>query len=239
MSRQFEHVDLPGPASGSLLHPLDVADARRDYAIAAALRLLSSPVTLVAAMLMLWVVSDNAVSPVVGPLLGLTITAYVERRFSSDAWAYIPRRRQDTGRDEPTAWVGLARIAQLAALVAALGAYVPSVGVLAVPTRVASPAAGAMLGLMVITAATLTWDHAAPRDRRIAAASSPVSDTFGALVLTALICGLIGVSGRAGLDAGGAAVGAAVVLLAATGWLLFRLIPLRVRCLPERLTPRG
>lgn len=232
MSTQFEHVDRPGPDSGSRLHPLDVREARPAYAAAALLRLLTSPVVLVAAMLVLWAVSDNPVSPVLGPVLGLTVTAYVERRFRFDAWARIPRRRQDLGRDEPDGWASGARVVELAALVAALLLYVPRVGALAGPTAVAAVAQGAMLALMFTTVATMAWDRTAPRDRRITGASSTVTTPFGVLVLTALVWGLVGVAGRVQTDAGGVAVGAAVVITAATGWLLLRLIPRRARCVP-------
>ena len=58
---------------------------------------------LLALALCLWAVSDNPVSPLVGPLVGLTATAYVERRFRYDAWSHIPRRRQDLVRSDPGA----------------------------------------------------------------------------------------------------------------------------------------
>lgn len=235
MTASFDRVNLPEPASGSLLHPLDVTEARGYYMIAAFLRLLISPCVFVAMMLMLWVVSNNAVSPVVGPFVGLTVTAYVERRFRADAWAHIPRRRQDAGRDEPIILASTTRAIELVLLLLAIAAFVSSMGVREVPTMVASAALGAMLGLALAEVAILLWERFAPRDHRFAPAPSIVTNMFGAAVLIILIIGMMSLADRLSIEPTAVTLGAAMVVGVMTVWLLLRLVPVRVRCVPAAL----
>lgn len=223
------------PASDAALHPLDVDEARGYYLVAALLRWFVSPSVLVAMMLLLWVVSDNSWTPVVGPLVGLTLTAYVERRFRSDAWAYIPRRRQDAGRDEPIALAGIARGAEVVFLSGAVSAFVSSVGVREVPTAAGSVALGSLLGLALAIVVTLCWDHSAPRDHRFAPAPTVVTDLASIATLLLLFWGGLVLSGRIAIDLTGTLVGFAVIIGALTVWLLLRLVPVRVRCIPRSM----
>ncbi|MDE0546268.1 hypothetical protein [Microbacterium sp. C7(2022)] len=223
------------PASDSALHPLDVDEARGYYLVAALLRWFVSPSVLTALMLLLWVVSDNVWTPVVGPLLGLTVTAYVERRFRFDAWAYIPRRRQDAGRDEPIVLAGLARGAEVAFLFGAVSAFVSSVGVQEVPTAAGSVALGSLAGLALAVVVTFCWDHSAPRDHRFAPSPTIVTDLASVATLLILGGGMLLLSARIAIDLAGTMIGFAVIVGALTVWLLLRLVPVRVRCIPPNV----
>lgn len=223
------------PASDAALHPLDVDEARGYYLVAALLRWFVSPSVLTAMMLFLWVVSDNSWTPVVGPLVGLTLTAYVERRFRTDAWAYIPRRRQDAGRDEPIVLAGITRGAEVSFVAGAVTVFVSSAGVRGVPTVAGSVALGAMAGLALAIVATLYWDHSAPRDHRFAPSPTIVTDLASVATLLLLAWGMLVLSARIAIDLTGMMFGFAVIAGALTVWLLLRLVPVRVRCIPQSM----
>jgi hypothetical protein len=220
------------PASDAPLHPLDIEQARGYYLVAMLLRFFVSPTVLLSAMLLLWTVSNNALTPVVGPIIGLTLVAYVERRFRTDAWAYIPRRRQDLGRDEPIGLALLVRSVEVAFLAGTVTSFVSSVGVRPVPTRVASIALGLLLGLILIAVAALLWDRSAPRDHRFAPAPTPVGTLATTSTLIVVTLGSVTLARRITVDMPETLIGFAILAGATTLWLLLRLIPARVRCLP-------
>lgn len=94
-----EVVDLPSTEAQPLLHPLDVAAARKPHLISWWLRRLASlPVAFLVGVV-LWVISDNVVIPIVVPLVVLTMAALAAEYFASHAWSYIPRKRMDRQRD--------------------------------------------------------------------------------------------------------------------------------------------
>ncbi|WP_454295119.1 hypothetical protein [Salana multivorans] len=233
MTNQPERMSLP--ASDAPLHPLDIREARGYYLAATLLRLFVSPTVLVASVLLLWVVSNNSVTPVLGPSIGLTLIAYVERKYRSDAWSYIPRRQQDVGRDEPASLALLARGVEVAVLAVATASFVSSVGIRLVPTRVTSIAVGIMLGLALIVVATLLWDRSAPRDHRFSLAPSLVGNVAAGSILLVVAWGTANLMGRVALDMPTTLIGFAVVGSVTTLWLLLRLIPVRVRCLPASI----
>ena len=232
MTRQPGGMDFS--ASDAPLHPLDVGEARSDYLVATLLRLFVSPSVLTAVMLLLWVVSNNPVTPMGGPVVAVTLIAYVERKFRTDAWAYIPRRRQDAGRDEPVILASLARGIEVLLLAGAVVSYASSVGVRAVPTQVASVALGVMAGLALIVVGTLLWDRSAPPDHRFALAPMAISDLAGGLTLLILALGAVGFVGRIAVHVPEVLIGFTVIASVMTLWLLLRLVPVRVRCLPAR-----
>lgn len=94
-----EVVDLPSVEAKPLLHPLDVAPARRPYLISWLLRRLASlPVAFLFGVV-LWVISDNVVTPFVVPLIVLITAALAAEFYAGQAWGYIPGKRMDTQRD--------------------------------------------------------------------------------------------------------------------------------------------
>lgn len=209
-----------------LLHPLEIPRARLFFLGAAVLGVLTSPSAIVAMMLGLWAVSNNPVTPVIGAVLGLIAMAYVERRYRSDAWAYIPRRRQDRGRDEPDLWVAVGLSVEAILLVVGT-----SLVALSGRPEIASLAVGALLAIIGAVIVTVAWDLRAPSDRRILAASPPVEISFAAITVTIAAVGVILLAGEDFVGTEAALAAAITVVVAAIG-LLFRLIPLRVSCLP-------
>lgn len=224
MRSSDEQVTASGP--DSLQHPLEIPRARLFFVGAVILRVLTSPTVIVAMMLALWAVSNNPVTPVVGAVLGLLAMAYVERKYCSDAWAHIPRRRQDRGRDEPGVWAAVALSVKVVCLIVGT-----SLVVLSGRAEIGSLSAGALFGLIAVAVITVAWDLHAPADRRILYVSVPVEISFAATVVTVAGFGVILLAGEdfVGTEA---IVGAAAAVVAATIGLLFRLIPLRVSCLP-------
>lgn len=219
------------------MHPLDlppiVAPARRAYLVGLLLQQVSSPRVLVALSALLMAVSNNPVTPLVGPWLTLALVLYVARRFDSDAWAYIPRREQDTARPAPAPWLEIGVIAQVVVLAAGLATYLA-----AAQARPEAMGASVVAGL----AAVLGVRELVLLMRRSGA------DAHGALrwfVVTAaraasLVVCIVGVVGalqradRAPFDAWELAAGGIALLTALGVWRLLSLMPERVRCTPQR-----
>lgn len=234
MTRRTHGMDFSAP-DAPLLHPLDIKEARSYYLVATLLRAFVSPAVLTALMLCLWAVSNNPVTPVLGPVVAVTLIAYVERKFRTDAWAYVPRRRQDAGRDEPVALASLARGVEVALLAGAMVGFVSSLGVRAVPTQVGSIALGVVVGLALIVVGTWLWDRSAPRDHRFALSPIVVGDLSGALTLAILALGASAILGRTAIHLPEALGGFALIVSTTTLWLLLRLIPVHIRCLPPNI----
>lgn len=99
MKEITEVIDLPSIEEKPLLHPLDVAPARRPYLTSWWLRRLASlPVAFLFGVL-LWVISNNLVTPIAVPIVVLTLAALAAEYFAGQAWEHIPRKRQDRQRD--------------------------------------------------------------------------------------------------------------------------------------------
>ena len=220
-----------------LLHPLEVRGARAAYAKATALRMASSPHTMIAMMLVLWAISENVVTPVLGAAVGLGVCAYVERHHRAEAWAYIPRRRQHPGRDEPALWSAAGKLLPLCALAWALGAYVSVLGVRETPTLAGPIAVGALAALALAELAALLWDRLAPRDRRVDAAPVVVAAAFAAGSVLVLAGGIVTILDRSRWEQSGFLVGAGVLVAYVTLLLLLRLVPRSIRCVPASILP--
>lgn len=219
----------------ALQHPADVTAARAPYAVAVALRTVSSPHSFVALSLALFTISDNVVTPLVGPFLGLLICAYVERGFRADAWAFIPRRRQDATRPEPWTWWALARGAECAALVAASVVFASFAGTSPIVTDASATAVGMLSALALCTIAVFTWDRLAPRRWRTENAPIGLAACFALATATTSALTVIALLPRAPWTQTGFLVGAAACVLFAASTLAMRLIPGRIRCLPEAM----
>lgn len=223
------------------LHPLDlpreIAPARRWYLTGLALQQVASPRVLVGTCFLLMAVSDNPVTPLLGPWVGLALVCYVERRCFSDAWAYIPRREQDAGRPAPSLWVGFGALAQTSVLICGVTVYL-------VMTSGAArfPGGPVAIGLAVALAV---------REFAISV-SSPEPDAGGggprtaALSVAGLIAFATCLAGAvvpaahalaAPFDPWQFAIGLLTPITAAAVWRMLRRIPERVRCLPFRLDP--
>lgn len=94
-----EVIDLPPVETQPLVHPLDIPAARKPYLAAWWLRHLASlPVAFLFGVL-LWVISNNVVTPIAVPLVVLTVAALAAEYFAGQAWEHIPRKRMDRARE--------------------------------------------------------------------------------------------------------------------------------------------
>jgi hypothetical protein len=112
-----ELVELPNPATHPLVHPLDLPQARRPFRTAWLIGALTSPPVGALAAAIVWFASHSWVAPL---LAGAAIVGFgrlASGIYQEQAWAYIPRKRQDRRRPLPAAWelgAGLALAAVLA-----------------------------------------------------------------------------------------------------------------------------
>lgn len=212
--------------SRSRIHPSDLPEARVAFLLASVLRIVASPLILVALALALWLLSDNVVTPLVGPLVGLTTVAYVEQRFRADAWAHIPRSRQATAAPIPRSWRIAARCGEFAAISTASLTFVMQIPYGSIAPDTASLAAGAILGGLLASLLLPPWESSGRRYSR--------GDTISMLpVVVVLVVALAGLAGQTTLDVALAAVATGVVIAATVVWTLMRLIPRHLRCVPR------
>jgi len=219
------------------MHPLDlpavVAPARRAYLVGLLLHQASSPRVLVGLCALLMAVSNNPITPLVGPWVTLALVLYVARRFDSDAWAYIPRREQDTSRPEPAPWLEVGVVAQVAVLVGGLGTYLAVAG-----GRPETQGASAVAGLAAVLAVReLVLLVRRPRQ----AAQGPLRSVVvaAARVASLVVCVVAVVvalqrADRPPFDAWELAAGGIALLTALAVWRLLSLMPERVSCMPQR-----
>lgn len=221
----------PAPAA-VLIHPLEIPAARRAYLAATALALLSSPVLLVAVMFLLWSVSDNPATPVLAPAWTLVLASLGERRYRSEAWAHIPRRRQDGARHDPAALSAVAAGVPPLCLAAAGWTFVQALETHPVAAAAAPLAAGAAAALAGVLLAVMAWDRAASPAHRISRCPRGLATAAGtgALLILAAVFGAL--AGSALPDLPPMAVGGGAVLAASAVWGVFQLIPGRIPCLP-------
>ncbi|WP_432840081.1 hypothetical protein [Dactylosporangium sp. CA-092794] len=152
-----ELVALPDESVSPLVHPLDLPPARRAFFHAWLIAVLAGPATVASLVVVFWFVAeDRWVAPPAGLLvavLGTAASAYFQR----EAWAYIPRKRQDRARPLPLSWdLGryLVVAASAGAALALLGRRLlePSV-----PQPVGAYVVGACAGIVVVIAAEFGW----------------------------------------------------------------------------------
>jgi hypothetical protein len=147
-----ELVDLPDPAVQPLVHPLDLPPARRPFRASWLIGALTSPPVAALAAVIIWFASHNYLVPL---LAGAAIAGFGQLAagaFREQAWAFIPRKRQDRRRPLPASWElgsGLALAAVLAAalLLATFRLDRPDV---AVQVRAFTFGMGAAAGLLVV-----------------------------------------------------------------------------------------
>lgn len=229
----------PAAAAGpALVHPLDVPGARRAYLAATLLALLSSPVLLVAGMFLLWSVSDNPVTPVLAPAWTLILASLAERRYRADAWAHIPRRNQDSARNDPAVVAVAAAGIPPVCLAAAAWAFLLATETHPAAAAAAHWGAGAAAALAVVLLATMAWDRTASAAYRISRCPQTLTtaaDT-GTLLILAAVFGVL--AGKAPLEIPALALGGGVVLAVSAVWGIFQLVPGRIPCLPSRFLLR-
>jgi hypothetical protein len=152
-----ELVALPDESVRPLVHPLDVPEARRVFALSWLISVFAGPATVLSLVVVLWfVAADRYVGPPVGILvavLGWAAATY----FEHEAWAYIPRKRQDRARQLPLSWDLTRRLVIAASAGAALALLGRRLLEPSVPQSVGAWVVGASAAIVVLIAAEFLW----------------------------------------------------------------------------------
>jgi hypothetical protein len=213
MSHIEELVDLPDPAVQPLVHPLDLAQARGPYRTYWLLTALIDPPVGLCVAALLWFATHSPVVPVIAGVAIVVVGSLAKRCCLDQAWGFIPRKRQDTGRPPPVSWA-LGASVLFAVLLAA--------GLLLVAVRLAKPdvsadvrdvtfGAGAATGVLVL--GELVWKLLQRKEIRRTLLTVPgVLAVVGAVVGGYFILPGIGSWGLVAWGAGGMFVVAAVLL---------------------------
>lgn len=115
-----ELVDLPDPAGQPLVHPLDLPQARRLFRASWLITALTStPVGLCAAAIV-WFASRNYIVPLIAGAAIIGFGQLASRCYRDQAWAFIPRKRQDRQRPLPATWELMSGLVFAAVLATAL-----------------------------------------------------------------------------------------------------------------------
>lgn len=104
MSDITELVDLPDPAVQPLMHPLDLHEARRPFRISWLFAALTNPAVGLCVAALIWFAGGSYVAPVIAGAAVIGFGALASRFFANQAWAFIPRKRQDHQRGMPAGW---------------------------------------------------------------------------------------------------------------------------------------
>lgn len=104
MNEITELVDLPDPAVQPLVHPLDLPGARRPFLVSWLIGTLTSPAVGLCIAAIIWFGSQSYVVPLIAGAAIIGLGAVASGVFRDQAWAFIPRKRQDRQRPLPLAW---------------------------------------------------------------------------------------------------------------------------------------
>lgn len=115
-----ETVALPDAAQQLLVHPLDLTEAKRPFVASWWLSILATPTVVFFFAALLWIVSNNYVTPIVVPIALAVIAGLVSFYLRRESWAHIPRKRQDAMRRVPTGWAVSKTVISTASLIAGL-----------------------------------------------------------------------------------------------------------------------
>lgn len=104
MNHITELVELPDPATHPLVHPLDLPQARRPFRGAWLIGALTSPPIGALAAVIIWFASHNYLVPLLAGAAIIGFGQLASRLYREQAWAFIPRKRQDRQRPLPPSW---------------------------------------------------------------------------------------------------------------------------------------
>ncbi|NPC44151.1 hypothetical protein [Nocardioides sp. zg-1230] len=113
-----ERVSLPDPRAQRLLHPADVAQAHPAYVRGWAMSVLAAPEVLTLVGSLAWVLSGSWVAPTLAVLTTGVVAEMARRHLMGEAWAHIPRKRQDRTPDTPAPYALVEAIIRPAAMAA-------------------------------------------------------------------------------------------------------------------------
>lgn len=214
MDTMRERVALPDPESQRLVHPLDLAEARGSYRTAWLLSLVGSAEFLVLLAALAWAATAGYFAPVAA-VVGTGLVAEVARRHHlSQAWAHVPRRRQDTDRPDPWGWEVVRALTMPLSMVAGVVLGLATMSHQRLDEGVRAWSVGAALGLgaaLVLARAASWWSH-----RTAAAGVAAVCALV--TVLAGAVAAWAGGWAPAGADPLTVVLGALVLLAAYGAW---------------------
>lgn len=157
-----ETVDLPDAAEQPLVHPLDLVESRRPFIVSWWLSFLAAPSVVFLLAAVLWTVSNNYVTPILIPLIIAVGSGLLSRVLRQEAWAYIPRKRQDTSRPLPGVWSALSAAISTVSLLSGLVLLTFWVVDRGADPGVLGYILGTGIGIIVLIIAGMLWTAAIP-----------------------------------------------------------------------------
>jgi hypothetical protein len=157
MSTMHEVVHLPDPARQPHVHPLDLPAARRPLVVSWLLSVVGHPVVAISLGVILWLVSNNPVTPILAAA-SLMIGAHVAGRyFLAEAWSFIPRKRQALDRSLPLAWELAGSLVRAAVLGSAILLTLRWLAQPGIPDGVLAFTAGAGIAVSLLVLGGVIW----------------------------------------------------------------------------------
>ncbi len=153
MTTMREVVHLPDPARQSQVHPIDLPAARRPLVVSWLLSVLGHPVTAISLGVILWLVSNNPVTPILAVASVMIGAHFAGRYFQAEAWAFIPRKRQALDRPLPLAWEVTGSLVRAAVLGGAILLTLRWLTQPGIPDGVLAFTAGAGIGVSLLVIA--------------------------------------------------------------------------------------
>ncbi|MBO0907937.1 MULTISPECIES: hypothetical protein [Arthrobacter] len=219
MKQINERVQLPDANEQYLVHPLDLAQARRPFLLAWVMGIIGSPQVFAAVAALVWVGSNNFVVPFIAAGSTMLFANLAAAWFRREAWSNIPGKRRDSDRR-------LLGLNLLAAVVQALALAAAAVVLIlwfinrTVSPEVAAFATGTVTAITVLMAVDMV--ATAVRSRSGTAALAPAVNLL--VVAAVSWWGFLVIAGRTGpLDVSTVIMGAAVLLAVWGLWLIWSL----------------
>jgi hypothetical protein len=181
-----ELVELPDPATHPLVHPLDLPQARRPFRTAWLIGALTSPPMGALAAVIIWFASHDYLVPLLAGAAIIGFGQLASGVFREQAWAFIPRKRQDRQLPLPLSWelgsgLALAAVLAVALLLVTFRLARPDVSV---GVRAFTFGMGAAAGLLVVADfAIKLLQYRGPARRRVLFPLPGVLAAVGSLVV--------------------------------------------------------
>lgn len=215
MKQINERVQLPDANDQYLVHPLDLAAARRPFLVSWLLGIIGSPQVFAAVAALMWVLSNNFVTPFIAAGSTLLFANLASAWFRREAWSNIPGKRRDAERR----LLGLnllAAVVQALALAAAVMILILWFANRDVSPEVVAFATGTVTAVTVLMAVDVVVTTV--RTRSGAAALAPAVNLLAVAAVS--WWGFLIIAGRTGpLDISTFIMGAVVLLLVWGAWL--------------------
>lgn len=104
MRELTELVDLPDVDAQPQVHPMDLRQARRPFRRAQLIVALTNPPVGLCLAGIIWFASGSVLPPLIAAAAISGFGALASQLFREEAWAYIPRKRQDRHRAGSLTW---------------------------------------------------------------------------------------------------------------------------------------